>query len=148
MKTEPRPSLDYSIVIAAAIAVVFAMGGNVAAEVVSVQAAKDNTLYETATGNLSNGAGEYFFVGRNRIGERRRALIVFDLASVPAGATINSVVLTLNLSRVSLATARVVTLHRLSADWGEGTSNAPFPQSFSEWLRGRGSDSRGSRLSG
>ncbi len=91
---------------------------------VNIAAGKDNTLYESNTGAFSNGAGEYFFVGRTVNGERRRGLLFFDIASnIPAGATINSVTLRLNMSR-TISGSLLVGLHRVSADWGEGTSNA------------------------
>jgi len=94
---------------------------------VTIGASRDNTLYESATGALSNGAGEHFFAGRtgqlsNSI---RRGLIQFDIAgSIPAGATIESVELTLNMSKTPLgAGARTISLHAVTADWGEGTSD-------------------------
>jgi len=96
------------------------------AEVVTLAASKDNTLYESSTGSLSNGAGEHFFVGRTDIisaGAIRRGLIAFDVAgSIPAGAIITRVDLTLNMSR-AISALQPVSLHRLLADWGEGTSN-------------------------
>ena len=93
---------------------------------------KDNTLYEStsATSQLSNGAGPTFFVGETggRGGDAlRRGVIAFDIASnIPAGSTINSVTLSLHVVRDSVAATanESVELHRLSADWGEGTSNA------------------------
>lgn len=92
--------------------------------VVSLSAAKDNTLYEDLTGSTSNGAGSYFFVGSTANGDIRRGVIAFDIASaIPAGSTINSVTLTLHMSR-TVAGAENITLHRLLADWGEGASNA------------------------
>jgi hypothetical protein len=90
-------------------------------------ASKDNTLYQSIAGDISNGAGESFFAGL--VGSMggsgiRRGLIDFDIAgNIPAGSTINSVTLSLHLSR-SHSGAQTVELHRLSADWGEGTSNA------------------------
>jgi len=98
------------------------------AATVSLGAQKDNTLFENSTGSLSNGAGQYFFTGRTAQGagnDIRRGLIAFDIAgSVPAGATINSVRLTLNMSR-SISGPQNVGLHQVLSDWGEGTSNAP-----------------------
>src|SRR5262249_19295308 len=91
---------------------------------------KDNTLYQSTVGNISNGAGPSFFVGEtgDRGGDAiRRGVIAFDIAgTIPAGSTINSVTLSLHVVRNSLsATAsETVELHRLSADWGEGTSDA------------------------
>lgn len=94
-------------------------------EVAVLGAAKDNTLYESATGAISNGAGEYFFAGTTLPGDIRRAVIAFDVAgNLPAGSTINSVTLTLNMSR-TVSGSQTVALHRLLADWGEGSSNAP-----------------------
>ena len=91
---------------------------------------KDNTLYEDALGSLSNGAGQHLFAGRTEelVGALiRRGLIAFDVAGeIPAGSTILSASLTLNMSRTNLAAGpRTVSLHRVLADWGEGTSD-PF----------------------
>lgn len=90
---------------------------------------KDNTLYESATGSLSNGAGQHFHAGRT--GPKggaviRRALLAFDISgNIPAGSTITNVALTLNMSRTNDgAGPRTVSLHRALADWGEGVSDA------------------------
>lgn len=93
---------------------------------VTLSPTKDNTLYESAAGDLSNGQGQYFFVGRTNqpSNSLRRGLIAFDIAgAIPAGATIQSVVLTLSMSQTTSA-AQSVSLHRVTADWGEGTSIA------------------------
>jgi spore coat protein A len=113
--------------LAAAVVALAAMAipGRASAITVTLPAARDNTLYESATGALSNGAGEYMFTGRTGNGVMRRTVIAFDVASaIPAGSTINSVTLQLHVSRVANNTLRVTTVHRLLADWGEGTSNA------------------------
>jgi len=89
---------------------------------------KDNTLYEydPAEGDHSNGAGFHFFAGETAMGELRRGVLAFDIAgSIPPGSTITAVSLSLNMSRTLLETARTVELHKLLADWGEGTSHAP-----------------------
>jgi hypothetical protein len=88
--------------------------------------AKDNTLYQTTDGSLSDGSGDYLFAGRvggTGGGSIRRALLKFDVAAIPASATITSVKLTLNMSKTS-AGAQTVSLQKVAADWGEGTSNA------------------------
>jgi len=86
-------------------------------------AAKDNTLY--SEGGLSNGIGNFVFTGRTGSGTLRRAVLHFDIAgSVPAGATITDVTLTLSMNQ-TIAGAEEVTLHRLLQDWGEGSSAAP-----------------------
>lgn len=91
---------------------------------ISLAPIKDNTLYEDAAGSRSNGAGEHFFVGRNNSGLIRRGVIAFDIAgNIPTGSTINSVILTLHVSRTQ-AGPQTIRLHKLLADWGEGTSKA------------------------
>jgi hypothetical protein len=91
-------------------------------ERVTVGASRDNTIYEENSG-LSNGAGEHLFAGTNNFGDPRRALIHFDLSSVgvPTTATVDSVHLTLRMSRTQSA-ARAVSLRRVTASWGEGSS--------------------------
>ena len=96
-------------------------------EEVSLSPAKDNTLFESTTGNLSNGEGEFLFAGitgqsANR--SARRALLSFDIAgAVPSDATITGATLTLNMSR-TISGGTDVSLHRLTQDWGTGTSDA------------------------
>lgn len=91
---------------------------------VKITASKDNTLYENASGSYSNGSGDGFFAGQNNHGEVRRGLVAFDVAgNIPAGALIQSATLRLNLSR-ALSGVYSVALHRVLADWGEGTSVA------------------------
>ena len=97
------------------------------ADVINISPIKDNTLYEydPAEGDLSNALGFHFFAGETGMSELRRGVLAFDIAgNVPAGATITGVTLTLNMSRTSLTTALTVELHKLLADWGEGTSQA------------------------
>ncbi len=94
------------------------------ADTAQIQASRDNTLYEDPAGSLSNGIGVGMFCGRNGSGSARRALVRFDVAgAVPAGSTIDSVTLTLNVSQ-SISPDVSCSLHRVSADWGEGTSNS------------------------
>jgi hypothetical protein len=91
---------------------------------VTTVASRDNTIFAEFD-TLSNGAGQGFFAGVTALGAERRGLIRFDLTGlVPASATIDSVVLQLHLS-TALPTSHFVALHRVLADWGEGTSDAP-----------------------
>ena len=97
------------------------------ADSVAIGAAKDNTLYFDETGSLSNGEGAYIFAGATSGFGPRRGLLAFDVASnIPAGATIDSVTLTLHVSRTQFGTSAVA-LHPVLADWGEGASNAGDP---------------------
>lgn len=87
---------------------------------------KDNTLYFTTTMPLSNGAGSRMFCGNTGAitgGQTRRALIAFDLGRIPRHSTIVSATLTLELV-MGMVNNQAVTLHRVLADWGEGTSVA------------------------
>ena len=98
------------------------------ANIINITPSKDNTLYEydPAEGDHSNGAGFHFFAGENGMGELRRGVLAFDVAgTIPAGSTITAVSLTMNMS-MTPAGAETVELHKLLADWGEGTSHAPM----------------------
>ena len=115
-------------ILATALGLVLA-GESVLADVVKIGPVRDNTLYRES-GSLSNGAGQTFFAGHTSAltNTVRRAVIAFDVAgSVPPAATIDSVTLTLHLSRVSFgAPNSTMELHRLLSDWGEGTSDPAF----------------------
>lgn len=95
---------------------------------ISIFPNKDNTLYEydPAEGDTSNGAGFHFFAGETAMGELRRGVLAFNIAgSIPPGSRIIAVTLSMNMSRTVLSEPRIVELHKLLADWGEGTSHAP-----------------------
>src|SRR5436190_2956343 len=97
------------------------------ADTVNINPSKDNTLYQyvAADGDKSNALGDHFFTGETAMSELRRGVLAFDVAgNVPAGSTITGVTLTLNMSRTPSGTARTTELHKLLADWGEGTSQA------------------------
>lgn len=86
---------------------------------------KDNTLYEDNEGDISNGMGQYFFVGNTNSSATRRGVIAFNITdTIPAGATIVTATVVLHLSR-NAGGADAITLHTLTADWGEGASDAP-----------------------
>ena len=94
---------------------------------ISLTPEKDNTLFETIDGSLSNGAGIYLFAGRTDAGSNnlRRAVMAFDIAgNIPAGSVIDNVTLTLDMDRAQKSGAEIFDLHRILADWGEGNSNA------------------------
>jgi hypothetical protein len=101
---------------------------SVNAAIINIMPSKDNTLYEfdPAEGDTSNALGLHFFAGETAMGELRRGVLAFDIAgSIPPGSTITAVSLSMNVSRVPVDTAYTVELHKLLADWGEGTSDAP-----------------------
>jgi len=88
----------------------------------------DNSLYFESPAN-SNGAGNALFAGNNNNSHARRALLAFDIAgNIPAGATITSAELRLSLLQAPPNLSETaMTLHPLTASWGEGTSNAGNP---------------------
>jgi hypothetical protein len=114
-------------------ATVFAMPTVAALSMPSLQAelvltpTKDNTIYESVTGALSNGQGIYLFAGKNGVGNAVRSLLHFDLAgSLPTTATVLNVTLRLDAEPPGRNQGPMtVGLHRLLANWGEGASNAP-----------------------
>jgi hypothetical protein len=100
---------------------------SVSAAITNVTPSKDNTLYEyePAEGDTSNALGLHFFAGDNAMSELRRGVLAFDIAGhIPTGSTIIAVTLSMNMSSTALDTARTIELHKLLADWGEGTSIA------------------------
>ena len=93
----------------------------------TLAATRDNSLFENTS--QSNGAGEHLYAGKtgNSGGNvARRALVRFDLSSVPDNTDIvsGSVILYQNLGG---SAPTDVALHRLTADWGEAGSNAGTP---------------------
>ena len=91
----------------------------------SIVADKDNTIFSGAVNN-SNGAGIYFFAGRNGASNGnsiQRALLHFNLGNIPAGSTITSATLSLFCNKVGFTTTGIA-LYKLTSDWGEGTSDA------------------------
>ncbi len=98
------------------------------AHTLAFQPVRDNTLYENATGAVSNGHGDHCFAGNTGTASKRRALLVFDLSLIPPGATVTGVTLQLTLDRAAGASGvRAMSLHRVTASWGEGTSEATDP---------------------
>jgi len=101
------------------------------ADVLEFSPVMDTTLYEDASGRLGNGSGQYLFIGRtwdeNGVDKLlRRAVLKFDLDSLPRGSTINSASFSITIDQVPpTATSAIVSLHSLSRNWGEGASNAP-----------------------
>lgn len=94
------------------------------ADTVSLVSSRDTSIYQRHPDN-SNGAGQAVFAGTTGEPSPCRALVGFDIAgSVPTGSTITGVQLSLVLVQVAPTESmpRTVELHRLLADWGEGTA--------------------------
>lgn len=101
----------------------------------------DNTLFEDATGSLSNGQGPSVFVGLPNVGGKRRALLRFNVASVvPPNARVLSARLQVNVVTSTAAVPLAVTGHFVTRAWGEGASvatggaGAPAQAGDATWL--------------
>ena len=97
------------------------------AATVTITPFKDNSLFESIGAEQSSGIGSLYagVLGGSGGDLRRRAVLAFDLATVPAGATITGASLQLRASKVSPTIPNeTYTLHRLTANWGEGTSSS------------------------
>lgn len=96
------------------------------AALASLSAVADTSLYSESSG-LSNGRGTGLFAGVTNRNDERRGLLRFDFSGIPPDARITSVSLELRVTmKRFLAPATVaIDLHRLTRDWGEGTSDAP-----------------------
>ncbi len=94
-------------------------------EMVTMTPRKDNTLFNTGT-DRSSGAGDAVFSGKTGLGGGgtvQRAVLAFDVAGdVPPGSTITAASLTLTLVQGGVSGDQSHSLHRLTADWGEGMS--------------------------
>jgi hypothetical protein len=93
---------------------------------VALTADHDNTIFSHST-SQSNGAGQYFFVGKTNNGSStHRALLHFNLSGIPANAVITSATLTIRNDKFHGASHNIG-IHKVSNTWGEGTSNAGDP---------------------
>jgi spore coat protein A len=109
--------------VSSALAFVAIFAAPAQAEIVFLDAAADTTIY-SESGSLSNGAGQYVFAGSTNGSDDRRALMRFDLSSIPDGSTITSVTLSLFCSRAKSNGAETIALHRLNGAFGEAGSDA------------------------
>lgn len=93
------------------------------AAVVRIGAVRDTTIYQNNVNN-SAGGSPGLLAGTNGSGSPRRALLGFDLGTIPGGAIISDVELTLTLGQVGGATSATIGLFKLTEDWGEGTAGS------------------------
>ncbi|CAN5479244.1 hypothetical protein BH09SUM1_BH09SUM1_10210 [soil metagenome] len=84
-------------------------------------ATADTTIYlNAATDNA--GGSTILFAGRNNQPSNRRALISFDLASIPSGATVTGVSLQMTISNLPPSgSVTSQSLYKVSSSWVEGT---------------------------
>jgi hypothetical protein len=117
-------------------------GGTGRADVIALGASKDAMIFGTSagvdTGNAS-GKGPALFAGADGSSNRKRSMLAFDVSSIPAGATITSVTMTLTLAQIAGSgggsssggtyPTRTYGLYDLLQDWGEGNSGSPTSSS-------------------
>jgi spore coat protein A len=83
---------------------------------------QDNTLAQELPDN-SSGSCDALFSGMTDNNVARRALLKFDIAgNIPPGSTINSVTLGMTVTRGSNHADAMMTLHRVTTGWGEGSN--------------------------
>ncbi len=112
-----------------------------AAETVLIEATDDATLIEHPEGGRANGSGRGLFVGRTNQMENgiRRALLRFDLSTIPRHAVVEQVSLRLNVTSGNDG-ASELRLHRVLQGWHEGPSisggggGAPSMRGDATWL--------------
>jgi len=87
----------------------------------TIEPSADNTVAQELADN-SSGACDSIFSGTTDqgVGTARRALMRFDLSSIPPGSVINSVTLGMSVTRGSNHVDSTFTLHPLNAPWTEG----------------------------
>jgi hypothetical protein len=100
-------------------------------DTITLTAVKDNTIF-SESGSLSNGVGPDMYSGRilnpPETAPSRRALMAFDVSSLPTGVVIDSVRLELKLTKSPDLTPRLIRVYRVVADWGEGASDGQLGQ--------------------
>ena len=95
---------------------------------------KDNTLFEDATGDLSSGSGASIYSGKSSPtsgGTLKRAVLAFNMNDIPATLPEDKLVITKVTLILSLEQGQANTnmsLHKLTSDWGQGTSMSPGGQ--------------------
>jgi len=88
---------------------------------VNLTPTKDNSIFADAPFN-SSGSGS-LYSGTNASTNSRRALMKFDFSSIPAGSTILTAELTVNVDQYSGTGGHFYSLYPLTVEFGEGTSS-------------------------
>ena len=90
------------------------------------EAVADATIFAEQTGGtlydaVADGRGGNLWTSVLAAGVVRRALVRFDLSALPAGAQVVSV--QVEAFMIRLREPQTITLHRITAPWGEGPAN-------------------------
>jgi hypothetical protein len=111
--------------------IVMTLAHPASADVVTIPASQDATLFGASSANNNSSSGPGMFVGSDGMSRPKRGLIEFNIpAFVPAGATITSASLSLVLGQVAGAdaTPRTIGLFDVTTNWASGTNGAAgFP---------------------
>ena len=94
-------------------------------EMVTLEPIADASIFEEFTTNAS-GKDPVLYVGMTQFGDARRALLKFDLSSIPADAQVKSASLTFHIDR-SRGANDLHGLHRATMQWSEGPAVSPDP---------------------
>jgi hypothetical protein len=113
-------------------------GAATASTVVGLAAERDAAIFGTAAGATTanaSGKGPALFAGADGSSNRKRSLVAFDVSSIPTGATVETVTMTLYLAQVAGSGGgsggggsfpnRTIRLYALQQNWTEGTSGSP-----------------------
>ena len=118
------------VTLAAVGVLTIAAASSLVAETTEVVADRDNTLFQSGDGSLSGGASQHLYSGRVNFDAEgnveRRGIVHFDVSGIPAGASVVSASVRVQVTEVPPAppTGLLVGLHRCLADWGEGASSS------------------------
>ncbi|MEZ4647686.1 MAG: DNRLRE domain-containing protein [Candidatus Eisenbacteria bacterium] len=93
-----------------------------AAEEITLQPTQDTTLFFDPLGETASGSGPTLFLGTNSQGNTRRAVLSFDLSSLPSDVVVDGVALTLTVTNAPATDSVEVVVFPLTASWGEGAS--------------------------
>ena len=87
----------------------------------TINPSQDNTVAQELSEN-SSGTCDRIFAGMTANNDARRALLQFDLSSIPDGSTINSVTLSMRVDQGGQNQTATMTLYRVNTAWGEGSN--------------------------
>lgn len=92
----------------------------------SSSSGRDTTLF--SENENSNGKGAHIFAGAllNSFPDKRRALVAFSLPTIPTGSIVTTASVRLSIN-MTVTGSLPFSLHRVTAAWGEGTSDAGEP---------------------
>lgn len=114
--------MQLRLLVCAGVAAVAAAQTTAMADIVTIAANRDNTLFEDETGSLSNGSGTAIFAGVTTRNGLRRGLLSFKVQDfIPEGAVITRAELTLYCDHAR-GTNTPMGLYSMDASWGEGAS--------------------------